>query len=131
MRASIEISDVETSSGKKQKTLTCALVTELRRTSPARSGSTATLDLVCMAEGLKKGLEGEGKAGREEALRLEKTTKSDDEQNVSSAQRKLFDPLFRNRVFCFSFLRVTSSSRLCFTSHPQAPRRCHLRRARA
>ena len=35
----------------KNKTLTCALVAEQSRTSPARSGSTATLDCVRMAEG--------------------------------------------------------------------------------
>ena len=36
------------------KNVTCALVAEQSRTRPASSGSTAALECVCMAEGLKK-----------------------------------------------------------------------------
>ena len=42
----------------KTKSLTCALVAEQSRTSPASSGIAATLDRVCMAERPKKGSKG-------------------------------------------------------------------------
>ena len=51
----------------KNKKLTGALVAEHSRTSHARSGSSHALERVAMAEGLKKGLEGEGRAGGDEA----------------------------------------------------------------
>ena len=46
------------------KTLTCALVAEQSRTSPARSGSSAALERVCMAEGFKTGSKAKKKQGK-------------------------------------------------------------------
>ena len=50
--------------------LTCALVAEPSRTRPARSGSTAALERVCMAEDLKKGSKAKEKRGEAKKRKL-------------------------------------------------------------
>jgi len=73
---------------KKKKTLTCALVAEQSRTSPAISGSTAALDR--MAEDLKKG--SKGREGRKD---------EEGEESVAAVQPTVQSSLSKQSS-CFS-----------------------------
>jgi hypothetical protein len=72
----------------KKKTLTCALVAEQSRMSPASSGSTTALDR--MAEGLKKGSKGG-----------ERRTDKEDEESVATVQLTV-QPSRSKQSSCFS-----------------------------
>ena len=85
----------ENSNGK-NKTLTCALVAEQSRTSPASSGSTAALD--CMADGSKKSSKGR-----------ERRKDKENEEGVGQCS-KLFNLLFQNSLLPSLFLRLSLPS---------------------
>ena len=81
---------------RRNKTLTCALIAEHSRTSPASSGSTAALD--CMAKGLKKSSKGR-----------ERRKDKENEEGVGQCS-KLFNLLFQNSLLPSLFLRLSLPS---------------------